>query len=687
MKLQQSSVVFSALAAVGFGALGLTPLGADGPGDNLADKVRRVPPPGIKIADADRQELAAGVQQLGQAIAGLPTALKGLKGKGAALAELLPDVQIYHNAVRYALEHNEIYNAGEVAAAKKLLRDGLERARQLASGEAPWTAATGLVVRGYLSKIDNSVQPYGLVVPASYKGGGFPHRLDVWFHGRGETLTELSFITGRQKSAGEFTPPHAFVLHPYGRYCNANHFAGEIDTFEALDHIRKHYVIDENRIIARGFSMGGAACWNFAVHYPGQWAAAAPGAGFSETPDFLKVFQKEKLEPAWYEKKLWHLYDCTDYALNLYNCPTVAYSGEKDSQKQAADLMEKAMAAEGLTLVHIIGAGAGHSYTPAAKVEINRRLDSIAEFGRDPLPRKILFTTWTLRYNQARWLTVNTLDKHWERARVEAEQTPIGATIKTQNVAGLTLSVPPGHSPWDSHLPVTITIDGQALKGAAVLSDRSWVSHFEKKDGKWSTTAVPSDSKDGPRKVHGLQGPIDDAFMDRFIFVRPTGEPLHPEVGAWVKGELAHASDHWRRQFRGEVIQKDDVAITPQDEQSANLILWGDPKSNKYLAKIVGRLPLGWTADGISAGDKKYPADHHVPALICPNPQSPHKYVVLNSGFTFREYDYLNNARQIPKLPDWAILDLKQPPTSRRPAGIVDAGFFGERWEYSAARK
>ena len=31
---------------------------------------------------------------------------------------------------------------------------------------------------------------------------------------------------------------------------------------------------------------------------------AAPGAGFSETADFLKVFQREALKPAWYEQKL-----------------------------------------------------------------------------------------------------------------------------------------------------------------------------------------------------------------------------------------------------------------------------------------------------------------------------------------------------------------------------------------------
>ena len=53
-------------------------------------------------------------------------------------------------------------------------------------GRAPWTTATGLVVRGYVSKIDKSVQPYGLVIPASFTPDR-KWRLDTWFHGRGET--------------------------------------------------------------------------------------------------------------------------------------------------------------------------------------------------------------------------------------------------------------------------------------------------------------------------------------------------------------------------------------------------------------------------------------------------------------------------------------------------------------------
>src|SRR5205814_1617728 len=141
-------------------------------------------------------------------------------------------------------------------------------------------------------RIDGSVQPYGLVVPASDRPEvRQARRLDFWCHGRGEKLTELSFIQQRLNSPGEFTPPNAIVLHLYGRYCCANKFAGEVDLFEAYENVKKHYKIDENRLVIRGFSMGGAACWQFAVHYPGMFAAAAPGAGFSETPEFLRVFQ------------------------------------------------------------------------------------------------------------------------------------------------------------------------------------------------------------------------------------------------------------------------------------------------------------------------------------------------------------------------------------------------------------
>ena len=149
---------------------------------------------------------------------------------------LAPDVLIYQEAVRYALQYNEFLKPDEIGKARKLLEEGQQRADQLAQGQAPWATATGLVVRGYVSKIDKSVQPYGLVVPASYSPTA-PHRwrLDTWFHGRSETLTEVNFLSDREKNVGEFAPRDTIMLHLYGRFCNASKLAGEVDFFEALE--------------------------------------------------------------------------------------------------------------------------------------------------------------------------------------------------------------------------------------------------------------------------------------------------------------------------------------------------------------------------------------------------------------------------------------------------------------------
>src|SRR5438105_8267211 len=176
---------------------------ADGPSDNLPDNVRRVPPPGIKISQAERVELQSGAAELGREVRGLRSALK----EKPALLDLLPDVHISEKAVSWAVSYDEFFKTNEIQVARTLLKQGMERAQLLRDGKAPWITATGLVARGYLSRIEGSVQPYGLVVPASYQPGtAHQFRLDFWFHGRGETLSELDFINGRQKSAGEFAP-------------------------------------------------------------------------------------------------------------------------------------------------------------------------------------------------------------------------------------------------------------------------------------------------------------------------------------------------------------------------------------------------------------------------------------------------------------------------------------------------
>ncbi len=631
-------------------------LRADGPADNRVDSVRRVPPAGVAIPDDKRVALTADV-------AALMAEIEAAKPKlGKESLALLPDVLIFHKAVDWALRYDEFFNPKQTDTAVKLLATARERLAALKEGKAPWLEQKGAVARGYQSKIDGSIQPYGVVVPEAWaKDAPKPWRLDFWFHGRGETLSELDFLSQRMNSKGDFTPADGLVLHTYGRYCNGQRFAGETDAFEALAATKKNYAVDENRIVVRGFSLGGAACWHMAMNHASKWCAAAPGAGFSETEQFLNFFQGETVQPAAWERKLWGLYDSTGHALNLKMVPTVAYSGEIDKQRQAAEAMVTAAKAEGIELTHIIGPKTAHAYEPGAKAEVIKRIDEIVAKGRNPLPAEVHFVTHSLKYNEQGWIKLDALEEHWLPARVDATREG-GVKVTTKNVAAFILTLPDA--------PEALEIDGQKIAGNKAKA-------FVKEGGQWRAGSPAA----GVRKQHNLQGPIDDAFMDTFIFVRPTGVALHPKVGEWVQAEMKRAVTQWRQQFRGDVVIKDDTALTQADYKNANLVLWGDPASNRVLATVAPRLPIAWSGVDIQTGVDPFDSAHHALICIAPNPFNPSKYVVVNSGFTFREYDYLNNARQTPKLPDWAVIDVNSPPNSRYPGAIVAADFFDEKWQ------
>lgn len=627
-------------------------------------EVRRIPPPGVPVPDNIRAELTAGAAALAKEIKALRTELEK-KPKEAAL---LPDVEIFHKTVDWALRYDEFFDRKQFDAARKQLAIGMDRLTALRDGRTPWAEQTGLVVRAYKSAIDGSIQPYGLVVPDSYKAGEkTPLRVDFWLHGRGEKLSELSFAEDRMRSRGEFAPEGALVVHLYERYCNANKFAGEMDLFEALEEVKKHYPVDVNRLVVRGFSMGGASCWQYGTHFAGMWSAVAPGAGFAETAEFFNVFAEGKTPPPWWEQVLWRWYDSTLYAANAFNTTVVAYSGEIDKQKQAADIMTRYLEKEGLKLAHLIGPNTPHKYHAETKPKIEEIVTAAAQQGRNAFPPRVRFTTYTPIYHRMKWVQVEGLAKSWERTDVDAKIEGDRIEAQTKNVTGLRFTLPTAIA------KAKVVLDGQAL-------DAAWADgavRFRREGEKWVSGGLP----DELRKRPGLSGPVDHAFMSSFIMVRPTGKPLNETVGAWTKSELEHATEFWRRVYRGDARVKDDKAITKEDIAGSNLILWGDPSSNSLLAKLLSKLPLQWTAETLKLGAGSYSAAEHAPVLIFPNPLNPQKYVVLNSGVTYREKALLNNSDQTPKLPDWAVVNLKTPPGPEWPGLVLDAGFFNERWQ------
>ncbi len=632
---------------------------------------RRLPPLGIELPAAERAKLEAR-------LAAIDAGLEMVKSH-----RLAPDVAVLAKAVELALRHGEFYSEKEIPRADQLLTLAGERLSQLQSDQAPWADARGLVVRGYRSTIDDSPQPYGLVIPQELDLAR-PVPLYVWLHGRGDKSTDLHFIHQRLNSVGRIQPPDAIVLHPFGRQCIGFKSAGEIDVLEAVEHVKSQYKIDGERIVLMGFSMGGAGAWHIGAHYADRWVALSPGAGFAETAEYNRL-SPEQFPPS-YEQTLWRLYDVPNYTRNLFNLPVVAYSGEVDKQIQAARVMERAFLENGRKLPHIIGPGMGHKYHPDSLKQLMARMRQAEKKGLNRRPPRVTLQTRTLRYNRMFWVAATGLKEHWQDTRIDAELAGHPAfgdhriTLTTANVTSLRLD------PWSRMAETKITIDGQTLTVPASDEDVPYVDLQRSDIWRIAERAEPSRAL---AKRPRLQGPIDDVFLAPFLVVTPTGKSKHARVQEWIEFELPHFQERWLALFRGRLRTKADVEVTAEDIERYHLVVWGDADSNQLLRRAMAspdiRLPIRWTADAVEVGTRRFAADHHVPTMIYPNPLNPEKYLVLNSGPTFREGHDRTNSLQNPKLPDWAVIDLRQPSSDTAPGKIVAADFFDEQWRLKNA--
>lgn len=594
----------------------------------------------------------------------LASRVKALAAKGVDSA-LLADVDVYRKAAEYILRFPEEFATKPfITNTIAVLDTGLARAKELEAGTSSWTKRKGHVVRGYYSRLDGSVQPYGMTIPESYDGVK-PVRLDVWQHGTNRTLNEVAFIIQQESNRPIPAGQDYIQVEPLGRTNVSYRWAGEADFFETIASVQKNYKIDPKRIVSRGFSMGGASTWHLGLHHPGKFGAIEAGAGYTET----KIYGNQKDLPP-YQDAMLHYYDAMDYALNAFNTPTVGYGGEDDRQLQASVNIREQLVREGfrfepdgplrwvtkdLRALFLIGPKTGHAWQPDSKKESSAFIAKALETADTP-PSHLKFVTYTTRFNQCHWLTVEGLEKTYGRGYVDATRSADGKqyTVETKGVTRLKFTGSGG----------AFTIDGQTLKAAADAG-------FEKKNGKW---AVWNGRLSGLHKVHGLQGPVDDAFMDPFLCVRPTSDAWNQAAQEHGKKSLEVFSADFAKWLRGDVRVKDDRTVSASDIADYNLVLFGDPGSNSMIAKVIGKLPIKWTKTEIMVGGQKYGAADHIPVLVYPNPLNPKRYVVINSGHTFAEKDFRGtNAWLFPRLGDYSVVS---------PAGaIVMSGFFNENWQ------
>ncbi len=644
------------------------------------------------VAALPAADPAVSTEERGQ----IERGLKDLEGrltkprsqKPAVSADHIAEAAVYAKGVAWALRYGEALTRADADLLKKALERGNERAAALESGKQPWSGKKGKVVRAFVSAVDGSVQPCGVIVPAKYDSSK-PIRLDVILHGssRPVGMSELRFLSRFDEGDGEAkgAPDQDYIeLHPLGRVENCYRWAGETDVFEAIDAACRDYNIDRDRVVLRGMSMGASGTWHLGLKHPDRFVALGPYCGYVDThnfsqtpqPNFVKVGE---LPP--HQEKALRMLDSIDYAANAGTVPAIACIGEKDPFFQAHVLMGKAMEREGLKMVNLISPGTGHVIDPVTHKEQMRRIGEYATKGLNHAPRHLRFVTWTLKYNTCHWLRVLGLGEHYARAELEADAADDGS-VDVKQAKNVTLfSIRP---PVQAKDGARLRVEGHDA-GPIPRGDGKPREVFVRRRGDtWEISTDPI-RLDGKRP--GVQGPIDDAFTSPFLCVRGTGKAWNPAVQAWADASLKRFAYEWQRYFRGEPPVKDDTAVTEDDVRRRNLILFGDPGSNRWVEKVLPKLPIRWTRDELQVGGERYAAADHVPVLIQPNPLAAGRYVVLNSGHTFHEKELASlNYLLFPRLGDWAVMkvgdNVPKEPSGPLDESAVRAGFFDERWQF-----
>ena len=531
---------------------------------------RRLPP-------LDGAPDAAAATALEGELAALEAALAA-----ASAADSAADVAILTKAVRWALRFDEFWEPARYAqegdtamgVARRVLALASSRLEELGGGGAPsWASQTGRLVRGYTSSVDDSVQPFGLQIPEALALDDAPAAsipLVVWLHGRGDQLTDLHFIDRclfpGAGSAFQGLPEadaltaNAVVLHAFGRSCLGYKSAAETDIYEAVAAARRMYpCIDPDRMALAGFSMGGSGTYHLAAHRPDQWAVAHAGAAFAETYHYTKGGgasggANDQSGAPWYEKALWGLYDTPCYARSLCsNVPFVGYNGADDDSTypQSTSIMEAAFAEHGARMELILAPDTPHEYEGTALTEVLRRMQRHIAAGRNNEPDEVRLQTRTLRYGSAHWLEITGLQEHWTDSRLDALRHhptagPEGAdssqlVVTTSNITSFTARA---HSSFEG---VQIIVDGQAVSAPPAAHTATAHLRRDENSGAWSWV----ESREalwpagGLHKVPGLQGPIDDAFMSRFCFVRPLTTESMGAAEQWAEFEMEHAIHRW----------------------------------------------------------------------------------------------------------------------------------------------
>jgi hypothetical protein len=531
--------------------------------------------------------------------------------------------------------------------------------KKLERGEDAFKLQPGSHLRGFKSKIDDQVQSYLVHVPKRIDSTPLPvviiinpltEILRPFF--KSVFLADIDELEKRERLSDQYG---FIILMPGGRGKSMGKPTGNTDVFETLDEIKKDYNVDEDRVYLVGHSTGGTGALLLATRFPSIFAALGLVAPFPDTSTLKGFTTKDKL----WDK----INNPTGFLGNLKNIPMYILAGDADTKspiENQREFVDKCKASDINISLDVIQGG-DHALFP-----LYSPMQKVFEFFKDKVrvnkPKDITFSTAQLKYDEAYWIKIKSLESFNNIGTVRASSNADGIiNIQTKNVAEYEIRLK--ELDYSSQQILTVTTNGiESFKG--IPSGESISINVKDTVALSDKTLV---------KNNIIEGPLSHAFSEPFILIEGS-----QGSDSYKKEESCNINlfqDTWKTNSFGNCIVKKDSEVTVDDINGKNLILLGNAETNLIIKQIIADLPLKLSSDHIIIGSNKYSGSCLGFEMIYPNPQNHNKYIVIiGSNNSQCSYWRDNNISQEGYY-DFAIWD-----SSTVKKQIIHRGYFNLFW-------
>lgn len=566
----------------------------------------------------------------------------------------------YHGWIRYLQYLSSYYQKREGDEADRTLQSLFRLSRwtqTIRDNPAALDTLSGVYEWAYLSRVDDSGQPFKLAIPSAYDSRkAYP--LVVVMHGYGGNHIEYS--------GGVTSNPDYFELHVLGRSRGGGYRdLSEADVLDAMDYVRANWKIDERQIHITGTSMGGGGTFQLGSRYPDLWASARPVCGFGAD---------QRIENSL------HLPFYSTHSVDDPSVPVLTSRGP----------LQKLLAAGGQVIIdETIGLQhAAWNYTEGNNRALSWMRKQVRPDSREV--RHIDYTAVDRLACKAYWLEVAEWGKLPGPARFKAT-----AGLENQLYLDLEnigrLQIRADKSPVDQQRELKISVNGKVfITMNAPLPDSIYVTED---NGKWSATGSwpnrPSFTLHTPGGVHNLY------HSDPLLIVYGTGgdEAARQSMAQAAIAASKSVSPTWvgdegdikdgvpnHQLLYGHLKVKPDTAVTETDLAKYNLVLIGKAEENQIIRRMKDQLPVQFGKEIVCSDGMRLPGEAAIMGLYFYNPLAPTKliyWVAADYAAGYRPYNLLlqlqNNS---PCGIDLLVV-------KENPINIVKVRHFDSRWNWS----